>query len=288
MPDTIRTACCVCEEETSRTFEVSGHWIRACPSCGHRQTEAIPPGDHVASVYSDAYFTEGGAGYPDYVAEGDMLRKHGRRYARILSRHASPGRVLDVGAAAGFILQGLVDGGWSGIGVEPNDRMAAYARTELGLDVRTGALETVEVDEQFDLVSLIQVIAHFVDPSTAFRRVAELTRPSGLCLVETWNRRSLTARLFGRNWHEYSPPSVLHWFAPDDLRALAARHGFEEIARGRPKKRISGAHARSLVRHKLEGRVIGAPLRWCAALIPDRLPIPYPAEDLFWTLFRRR
>ena len=67
-------------------------------------------------VYRDDYFNGGGAGYSDYASEAEMLRGRGRDYGFKLARHARPGRMLDVGAAAGFILQGFVDQGWSGIG----------------------------------------------------------------------------------------------------------------------------------------------------------------------------
>ena len=76
-------------------------------------------------------------------------------------------------------------------------------------------------DGPYDLVVMLQVIAHLVDPLATGRRIAELLRPDGLWLVETWDRESRTARLFGRRWHEYSPPSVLHWFS---RRGRAAGH----------------------------------------------------------------
>jgi len=78
----------------------------------------------VARIYDDDYFQGGKAGYPDYLAEADLLRCHGRWYGRLLAKYMQPGRVLDIGAAAGFILQGFQDCGWKGNGVEPNQRMA--------------------------------------------------------------------------------------------------------------------------------------------------------------------
>ncbi len=71
------------------------------------------------------------------------------------------------------------------------------------------------------IITMIQVMAHFVDPLDAFDRVARANKNDGLCLIETWNCQSLTARLFGKAWHEYSPPSVLHWFSPARLARLA-------------------------------------------------------------------
>ena len=35
----------------------------------------------VAEIYDDSYFSGGGAGYSDYLAEGEMLKQRGRMYA---------------------------------------------------------------------------------------------------------------------------------------------------------------------------------------------------------------
>lgn len=292
--------CPVCDGTTRALFTVHGHTIRHCPHCDHRfAADAVRP-DHVGAVYGDDYFTGGGAGYPDYLAGAAMLRAHGRRYGQLVRPYLTPGRVLDVGAAAGFVLQGLADAGWQGVGLEPNAAMAAHARGVLGLDVRVGTLEApgdLRADDPgagdgahpgFDLVAMIQVVAHFHDLRTAFENARRLTRPGGCWLIETWDSSSLSARLLGRRWHEYSPPSVLHMFSRGSLTRLAAAFDMEPVAGGRPAKRISGAHVKSLLGYKLGAGAAAAPLRAALRLLPDRVELPYPSEDLFWTLFRRR
>ena len=100
---------CVAEPENDRTGVQpprETHWIRECELCGHRYAKLEPHEDHIELVYADDYFMGDGAGYPDYLAQGGLLVSHGKRYARLLSRHMGPGSVLDVGAAAGFILKG--------------------------------------------------------------------------------------------------------------------------------------------------------------------------------------
>jgi hypothetical protein len=52
--------------------------------------------------------------------------------------------LLDVGAAAGLILDGLVKEGFNGCGVEPNETMARFAQTEIRLDVTAAAFEDFE------------------------------------------------------------------------------------------------------------------------------------------------
>lgn len=280
-------ACPLCGGVPVQLFAKQGHGIACCDDCGHRFAQIAVSDDHVDSVYGDDYFLGGGDGYSDYLSESRLLRSHGRYYGELLKRFAPAGELLDVGAAAGFILQGLRDTGWHGEGLEPNDRMAAFAREQSGLTVHTGSLESFETSRRFDAVSMIQVVAHFVDPREAFARVANLLVPGGVCVIETWNVASWTARLFGTSWHEYSPPSVLHWFTPDRLADLLAEFGLHQVARGRPSKWINAGHAASLLQHKLSHnrwtRWLASPLN----LLPSHLALPYFGDDLFWSVYRK-
>jgi len=281
----VTARCPCCESPTRPLFATNGHTIHGCAGCGHRHLVEPAGADHVERVYGDAYFEAGGAGYPDYTLEAETLRAAGRWYGRLLRRFTAPGALLDVGCAAGFRLQGLVDAGFAGHGLEPNARMVTLAREELGLAVERGVLEHQAVDGRFGVVTMLQVAAHFFDLERAFEAAARLTAPGGLWLIETWNVESWTARCFGRHWHEYSPPSVRHWFSPRSLRHLAGRFGGREVARGRPPKRIGGRHAKALLRHKLGASPLGRAAGRLAGVIPDRLVVPYPGDDVFWALF---
>ncbi len=274
--------CPLCQSDSKFAFDAKGFALRDCVKCFHRFAEIAADEQHVAEIYDDSYFSGGGAGYADYLAESEMLKNRGRMYAKVLEKFApEKGKVLDVGAAAGFILQGFVDEGWCGSGVEPNAEMAKTGREKFGLDISQGSLESFKTDEKFDLISMIQVAAHFYNPRTAFQKAADLLNENGFLLIETWNRASLSARVFGKNWHEYSPPSVLQWFSEKGLTEFLNDFGFEKIARGRPSKKISGAHAKSLLKYRLGDNFL-------LKLIPDKLNFPYPSEDLFWAIYRKR
>ena len=281
--------CPLCGQPSERWRQQHGFWIRDCTACGHRFAELRTNHDHPAAVYGDDYFTGGGAGYPNYLAEADLLRQQGWRYAELMERHRATGTMLDVGSAAGFILQGFLDRGWRGHGIEPNPSMVRYAQQTLGVPVNVGTLEdSPEADGAFDLVTMIQVAAHFFDVKQAFAAAVRQTKPGGYWLIETWNCKSWTARILRTRWHEYSPPSVLHWFNPDNLSRFAAVQGFEEVERGHPAKFISGAHAKSLLRFKLHDRPAGKLFVKVLDLLPDHWRIRYPAEDLFWILLKKR
>ncbi len=109
--------CPICTAEFIRLFQKHGYWIRACKTCQHRFAEIQPVQEHVEKVYGDVYFEGGKDGYPDYLAEADLLQAHGRRYGKLLSKFMEPGHLLDVGCAAGFIMHGLQETGWTVEGV---------------------------------------------------------------------------------------------------------------------------------------------------------------------------
>ena len=180
--------------------------IRECSVCKHRFAELQPGADHVAAVYGDDYFFGGGAGYPDYLEEGELLRAHARRYARLIRKYVQPGAMLDVGAASGFLCDGFRAAGWQPEGLEPNERMAAYGRDQLRLPFHNATLETFSGTRQYDLISMIQVLAHFTSPRCSMRNAAALTPLSRRsCTVATLpSRLAILLPSVRRNspWHQ--------------------------------------------------------------------------------------
>ena len=275
--------CVVCGGEGARLFKAGQYWIRECPPCRHRFAECEVGPDHTRSLYSDEYFTGGGAGYRNYLLEAGTLIAQGRRYGRLLAKFHQPGSLLDVGCAAGFLAEGLRQTGWFPMGVEPNAAMATLAESRFGFHVINAPLEDASLEaSSLDAVTLVQVLPHLTNLSEAMRCIARSLRPGGLCLVETWDYQSVTARLFGRRWHEYSPPTVLQYFSRSSLAAFGASFGLVALKSGRANKGICGDHVRSLLEHKA-GPGVARLFSW----LPDSASIPYPGDDAFWSVFRK-
>ena len=280
--------CPVCENNNSAViFEIDSYQILECLSCTHRFTGLKLNQDMVKQIYSDEYFFGGRYGYPDYTLEKDILIARGEKYADIAGRFMKPGTLLDVGAAAGFLMKGYENRGWKVIGIEPNTTMAGYGKDNLGLDIRVGTIEEARSDITVDLVLLVQVIAHLYDLNRSMDSINRIVKKGGCLLIETWNKDSYMARLLGRRWHEYSPPSTLNYFSKRTIDILMKRHGFIKIAFGRPQKKIHVKHAKSLLKYKLNGSNTFKWLNGIEKLIPSNIYIPYPSEDLFWALYKK-
>ncbi|WNV84391.1 class I SAM-dependent methyltransferase [Umezawaea sp. Da 62-37] len=112
----------------------------------------------------------------------------------LIARIAAAGAdVLDVGCGTGIEARQLRDAGCAVLGVEPDARMAEFARRS-GLDVEVSTFETWDAaGRTFDVVASGQAW-HWVDPVAGAARASEVLRPGGLLVAF---------------WHVFDPPAVV-------------------------------------------------------------------------------
>lgn len=267
--------CPLCFSQAPFSFEIKGYPVYQCTACGHLFLQNDTNIHTQNALYDDRYFFGNQDGYNNYFENKDNLIEQGHWYADQLKKYGSPGFMLDVGAAAGYVLKGFTDKGWTGVGLEPNQNMVDYGINELGLNMVKGYLENYNSNNTFDLVSLIQVMHHFYDIRSAFEKIRNLTKPRGFLLIESWKKDSLVAFISRHRWHVFNPPTVRHWFTVRNLIDFAHQFGFEEVKQGRRFKKMKG----SLLKEKVH------PI--FKSLIPKNMNIIYPGDDLFWILFQK-
>lgn len=288
--------CPVCAGQTDPHVVIDTMTIRRCQRCLHQFYDAALSAMHVQEQYGDNYFEGGGtAGYADYLSTGHLVAASAKRYAEQVApylQHQS-GSLLEIGCAAGFAMQGFAQAGWDVTGIDPNESMVAVANERKADSAFVGTLETLssirglQVPESgFDLVVIQQVIAHLHDLPTAQAELQRLVRPGGSVLIETWDSASYSARVLGKRWHEYSPPSAIHYFCRQSLDQFMAAINLQRIAKGRPAKQISVGHARSILEYSYGKSALMKTALALSRPIPDRIALPYPSEDLFWHLYR--
>lgn len=219
---------------TDGPFSVVG-----CTDCGLVYvTPRLAPGALIESVYNEGYWSSDAAkdrGYSDYRADEPLYIKTYERRRAVIDRHFDqPGRVLDVGCAAGYFLSVMQKDGWDVRGLEPSEAIRARAVERLGTlpdgrpRVQAGLLGQAELEEgSFDLVTFWDVIEHIPDVRAALRTARSLLAPGGKLLIETQNVDSRAAKLLGPKWQHYKHAEHIYHFNPATLRRLMGESGFE-------------------------------------------------------------
>jgi SAM-dependent methyltransferase len=189
----------------------------------------------IEKVYDEGYWRSGAPkdrGYGDYRRDAPLYLATYRRRMKVVRRHfARPGRVLDVGCAAGYFLSVVKDAGWQVTGLEPSDAIRPQAEERLGKEnVRGGLLGQIELPAaSFDLVTMWDVLEHIPDVVGAAREVRRLLAPGGKFLIETQDVSSLAARVLGKRWQHYKHAEHIYHFHERTLADVLGRAGFRVL-----------------------------------------------------------
>lgn len=193
-----------------------------CPACGHMQLESFPADEVLAEAYREAVSG-------DYIAEEAGQRATAAWVLARIERHVAPGELLDLGCWVGFLLAEARDRGWRGLGVEPSDFAAAFARERLGLDVLTAGIDEAALPQRkFDAVFMGDVIEHLIDPGASLDRIATLLVPNGVLALALPDAGSRLARAMGPRWWSVLPTHV-QYFTRESLATLLRWRGYEPL-----------------------------------------------------------
>lgn len=171
--------------------------IARCQGCPMWFKAAIPPGA-IEGAYGDEYGEDvADLGYMSSDTTRAFFRKSLQRVAAAGGR---PPRLLDIGSGTGALLEVAGAMGFDAEGIDlcrPNVERAA-AR---GLRVRHGDAAALDVEGEFDVVTMMDIIEHVVDPVGLLRTVGRALAPGGRLVVYTPNHRAaivLVARMLAR------------------------------------------------------------------------------------------
>lgn len=232
-PTTVK--CAVCGSSSQRPLwtvrdtllDFGEHKIVRCDGCGTLLVSPRAPFEERRQSFSDLY--------PLFDWALDRKRAEPQqRIARFadqiqqICRRQRPGRLLDVGCGDGYFMLGMEQRGWETRGIELHDRVAAYAREALGLDVVTGAEHEVDWDGEYDCITVLGVIEDVDDPNALLQRCLGHLAEGGLLVVQTHNIASWEARYFGPHWFNIEAPRHVWHFSPETLRRLLENNRFGE------------------------------------------------------------
>ena len=107
------------------------------------------------------------------------------------------GSVLDIGAGDGaFLSAALGVLATSNLGIEPSIKAIAK-NDDNRVNIKNIAIEDLETNEKFDLVTCFQTIEHLNNPREFITNIKRFIKPGGYFAISCHNRLSLTNKILG-------------------------------------------------------------------------------------------
>lgn len=212
-----------------------------CTSPGYGSHAQIVQCNHCELVYANPRWTprELEAAYEavedeTYVDEREGRELTFRKHLAALEEYTGPGNgrsLLDVGAYIGVFVEVAAAAGWDACGIEPSS-WAVEQAAKHNLPVYQGTQDApIFNGQQFEAVTLWDVIEHVADPASELKKSYDLLKPGGWLAVHTMNIDSLTARLLGRRW-PWLMDMHLFYFSQKTLTAMLRDIGYEVVWSG--------------------------------------------------------
>ena len=219
--------CIFCKTESNHVvIEENGYKGKKCSQCGLIYISPRPSFDEIVDLY--------GHDNADISAEShisaDFSKKlYARHNLRIIRSVIKSGALLEIGAGAGYFLDEARKIGFNPHGLEFNPIQANHIRNKLNIPCEESPLNTsVFKGKQFDVVYHCDVISHFFDPISDFRKINEIMKDDSFLIFETGNGGEVDQMYF-KYFQRFQYPDHLFFFSTENLIDMLEKTGFEFI-----------------------------------------------------------
>ena len=215
--------------------------LTECRGCGHVYQCPQQDKSYSTSYYDQSY----GAAATDCAYWNPELKlQHARELIARLPPASTGSQLLEVGAGMGAFASVAAGSGWTVVGTEMSQMAVNKAQQLFGVSLHLGSVETLPLQDLFDVAVLWDVIEHCPRPDTVLAAVSRRLRPGGRVLVTTANYESLDRLSSGRGWWCWEADHY-HYFRPGGLERLARQAGLDHFVIDRvPRIRAQNASPR--------------------------------------------
>ncbi|MBV9949554.1 MAG: class I SAM-dependent methyltransferase [Myxococcales bacterium] len=269
-----RTPCEACEGQVWTTlFEKAGHPFVRCAGCGLERIDPQPDDDTLARIYGEHYYDAWD------LKDGRQLVREMKKatFRRTLSGVGAlrPGaRILDCGAATGFLMEVAEEAGFDPFGIELSAFGAGEIAKRFGADhVFQGQVEDAHFpglgEGAFDAIFMCDFLEHVRHPRRVLEKARRLLAPGGTVAICAPNLGSWSHRLMRAGWTHYKLEH-LYYFNSEALRRLLARAGFTDYREALPWKTMSFRYVRDQFL-AFPNAVVGSALQAMARVLPESI-----------------
>ena len=229
------SVCEVCASPTSQPMfdKLEHHFVR-CKECGLERIEPQPSDETLAKIYGAHYYDAWGL----HENEETVASLKKRTFSYVLGKIGKPtaagAKLLDCGAATGFLLEVAKDLGYVPYGLELSEFGAKAIGDKFGADhVFCGELQDCRFPDagpgDFSVVTMCDYIEHVRDPRHTLELARKLLGPGGTLAITTPDAGSPSHLLLGTGWTHYKIEH-LFYFNKKNLERLLKDVGFSSVS----------------------------------------------------------
>jgi len=224
-----KVICPICGSIKNKFFcEKNKYKIYNCENC--EVGFVYPVSNNLEKIYGENYFSgnEEGRGYVDYDRDKKPMKKIFENYLDKFKKLVKGRKIFDIGTATGYFLDLARKRGWQTSGIEISEFASKIAKKK-GHNIFTGQLKEKEINDSFDVITMWDVLEHLDNPKKTLLKVNKLLNKEGLLAINTINKGSLWAKIYGKYWHLIIPPEHLFYYSYKNLEILLSQTGFKVL-----------------------------------------------------------
>lgn len=235
----IKIACPLCRGKNhQQLYKRDGFGIVECRSCGlvfvNPRLEVKKIRDHYDETYYQSKNSQDKTRYFDYnfrYLKDKEKKRFNDIFANLEKFLPSKGRLLDVGAATGFLVLEAQKRGWKAEGVEISKWAADYGKKTLKIKMFNGDLFKANYPkESFDAITMLDVFEHLEDPIKELKEAYRILKKGGIIYIETINFDNFITKNIIKNKYKHMVPAYhLIYFGRKQLREFFIKAKFEVL-----------------------------------------------------------
>lgn len=241
----IAIECLLCDSNDSQVLiEENGYQGRKCDGCGLIYVSPRPSVDGIHDLYGH---DEARVTAQSHITSAFPKRLYARHHLDLVQHYQNSGRLLEIGAGAGYFLDEARKRGFECHGLEFNPIQRGFITDHLLIDCEQTSLgESSYLNQKFDLVYHCDVISHFYNPIDELGLMNQVLNIGGYMAFETGNIAEMDNEYLDYITR-FQYPDHLFFYGVKNLECLLEKTGFELVDLHRyslmPQLRLSRAIA---------------------------------------------
>jgi 2-polyprenyl-3-methyl-5-hydroxy-6-metoxy-1,4-benzoquinol methylase len=273
MPTTDLTAksavvCPICGVPAKIAQRVPPAVYYGCPVCETLFQHPMPTIDQMRSYVEDEYAR---GVYSSYVAASNLKALTFATRARRIAKRISGGRLLDVGASAGFFVEQALLAGFDAYGVELSNEAVAGAPAPIRERLTIGDVNALALEgtTPFDVITAFDLIEHVFDPVAFLQEMRRVARPGALLAITTPDVGHVLRHVLRARWPMFQPMQHTVLFSRRGLRLALTQAGYTDVEIGPATKTLTADYLAGQVDMYLPAAVKA--YRAASKAIPEKL-----------------